>query len=37
MTAKVREEKTCDLEQVKCIKDEDDTVLVGGTLIRCRW
>ncbi|WMV27181.1 hypothetical protein MTR67_020566, partial [Solanum verrucosum] len=37
MTAKVREEKTCDLEQVKCIKDEDDTVLVDGTLIRCRW
>ncbi|XP_070039070.1 uncharacterized protein [Nicotiana tomentosiformis] len=35
--AKVRERKARDLDQVKCIKDEDDMVLMEDALIRRRW
>ncbi|XP_075112710.1 uncharacterized protein LOC142182340 [Nicotiana tabacum] len=35
--AKVRERKTCDLDQVKCIKDEDGMVLIEDAHIRRRW
>uniref|UniRef100_A0A1U7X3Y0 Uncharacterized protein LOC104234874 n=1 Tax=Nicotiana sylvestris TaxID=4096 RepID=A0A1U7X3Y0_NICSY len=35
--AKVRERKARDLDQVKCIKDEDDKVLIDEALIRRRW
>ncbi|XP_059310895.1 uncharacterized protein LOC132062320 [Lycium ferocissimum] len=35
--AKERERRACDLDQVKCIKDEDGRVLVEDTLIRQRW
>ncbi|XP_016456144.2 uncharacterized protein LOC107780139 [Nicotiana tabacum] len=34
--AKVRERKARDLDQVKCIKDEDDMVLMEDALIRRR-
>ncbi|XP_075102903.1 uncharacterized protein LOC142177598 [Nicotiana tabacum] len=35
--AKVRERKARDIDQVKCIKDEDGKVLMDETLIRRRW
>nr|XP_016439698.1 PREDICTED: uncharacterized protein LOC107765548 [Nicotiana tabacum] len=35
--AKVRERKTRDLDQVRCIKDEEGKVLVEETCIRRRW
>ncbi|XP_070004514.1 uncharacterized protein [Nicotiana sylvestris] len=35
--AKVREGKARDLDQVKCIKDEDGKVLMDEALIRRRW
>ncbi|KAG5602031.1 hypothetical protein H5410_033401 [Solanum commersonii] len=35
--AKVRERKARDLDQVKCIKDEEDKVLVDETFIKQRW
>ncbi|XP_075076449.1 uncharacterized protein LOC142163094 [Nicotiana tabacum] len=35
--ANVRERKARDLDQVKCIKDEDDKVLMDEALIRRRW
>ncbi|XP_070011369.1 uncharacterized protein [Nicotiana sylvestris] len=35
--AKVRERKAHDLDQVKCIKDEEDRVLLDNGLIRRRW
>ncbi|XP_070034289.1 uncharacterized protein [Nicotiana tomentosiformis] len=35
--AKVRERKAHDLDQVKCIKDEDEKVLMDEVLIRRRW
>ncbi|XP_070036573.1 uncharacterized protein [Nicotiana tomentosiformis] len=35
--AKVRERKARDLDQVKCIKDEDGKVLMDEALIRRRW
>ncbi|KAM3326203.1 hypothetical protein P3S67_001329 [Capsicum chacoense] len=35
--AKVRERKGRELDQVKCIKEEDDRVLVEDTLIKKRW
>nr|XP_016492912.1 PREDICTED: uncharacterized protein LOC107812363 [Nicotiana tabacum] len=35
--AKVRERKTRDLDQVKCIKDEEGRILLDGGLIRRRW
>ncbi|XP_075098042.1 uncharacterized protein LOC107768873 [Nicotiana tabacum] len=35
--AKVRERKAHDLDQVKCIKDEDEKVLMDEALIRRRW
>ncbi|XP_059310063.1 uncharacterized protein LOC132061229 [Lycium ferocissimum] len=35
--AKARERKASDLDQVKCIKDEDGKVLVEEALIRRRW
>ncbi|XP_075074415.1 uncharacterized protein LOC142162017 [Nicotiana tabacum] len=35
--AKVREKKALDLDQVKCIKDEDVKVLMDEALIRTRW
>ncbi|XP_060171841.1 uncharacterized protein LOC132603008 [Lycium barbarum] len=35
--AKARERKARDVDQVKCIKDEHDKVLVEETLIRRRW
>ncbi|XP_070001998.1 uncharacterized protein [Nicotiana sylvestris] len=35
--AKVRERKTHDLDQVKCIKDEDGKVLMDEALIRRMW
>ncbi|XP_075076841.1 uncharacterized protein LOC142163453 [Nicotiana tabacum] len=34
---KVRERKACDLDQVKCIKDEDGKVLMDKALSRRRW
>ncbi|XP_075095101.1 uncharacterized protein LOC107784624 [Nicotiana tabacum] len=37
LLAKVRERKTRDLDQVKCIKDEDGKVLMDEALIRRRW
>ncbi|XP_070016959.1 uncharacterized protein [Nicotiana sylvestris] len=35
--AKVRERKACDLDQVKCIKDEERRVLLDEGLIHRRW
>ncbi|XP_047264726.1 uncharacterized protein LOC124896893 [Capsicum annuum] len=35
--AKARERKGWDLDQVKCIKGEDDRVLVEDALIKKRW
>ncbi|XP_075077267.1 uncharacterized protein LOC142164003 [Nicotiana tabacum] len=35
--AKVRERRTHDLDQVKCIKDKDGKVLMDEALIRRRW
>jgi chemotaxis regulatin CheY-phosphate phosphatase CheZ len=35
--ARVRERKTRDLNQVKCIKDEMDQLLVKGQDIKQRW
>ncbi|MCF7184019.1 hypothetical protein L3H42_11010 [Corynebacterium sp. MC-13] len=35
--AKVRERKARDLDQVKCIKDEEGEVLVDDTSIKLRW
>nr|XP_018624640.1 uncharacterized protein LOC108942777 [Nicotiana tomentosiformis] len=35
--AKVKERKARDLDQVKCIKDEDGKVLMDEALIRRRW
>nr|XP_018633832.1 craniofacial development protein 2-like [Nicotiana tomentosiformis] len=35
--AKARERKARDLNQVKCIKDEEDRVLLDERLIRWRW
>ncbi|XP_075109155.1 uncharacterized protein LOC142180949 [Nicotiana tabacum] len=35
--AKERERKAQDLDQVKCIKDEDDRVLMGESQIKQRW
>jgi len=35
--AKLRERKTRDLNQVKCIKDEDDRILVKDAEIKSRW
>ncbi|XP_075080117.1 uncharacterized protein LOC142165468 [Nicotiana tabacum] len=35
--AKVRERNARDLDQVKCIKDKDDKVLMDEALIRRRW
>ncbi|XP_019248633.1 PREDICTED: uncharacterized protein LOC109227896 [Nicotiana attenuata] len=35
--AKVRERKAHDMDQVKCIKDEDDMVLMEDAHIRRRW
>ncbi|PHT48085.1 Phosphoenolpyruvate carboxylase 4 [Capsicum baccatum] len=37
MLAKARERRACDLDQVKCIKREDGSVLVEDALIRKRW
>ncbi|XP_070031612.1 uncharacterized protein [Nicotiana tomentosiformis] len=35
--AKVRERKASDLDQFKCIKEEDGKVLIDEVLIRRRW
>ncbi|XP_019236372.1 PREDICTED: RNA-directed DNA polymerase from mobile element jockey-like, partial [Nicotiana attenuata] len=35
--AKAREKKACDLDQVRCIKDEDGRVLMEEAQIRPRW
>ena len=35
--ARIRERKTRDLNQVKCIKDEMDQLLVKGQDIKQRW
>jgi hypothetical protein len=35
--ARIRERKTRDLNQVKCIKDEIDQLLVKGQDIKQRW
>ena len=35
--AKARERKTRDLNQVKCIKDENQNVLVNEGVIKERW
>ncbi|XP_070039296.1 uncharacterized protein [Nicotiana tomentosiformis] len=35
--AKVRARKARDLDQVKCIKDKDNNVLMDDAFIRCRW
>lgn len=37
MLSKARERKPRDLDQVKCIKDEDSKVLVEEEHIRQRW
>lgn len=37
MLAKAGEKRARDLDQVKCIKDEDNKVRVEETLIRRRW
>ncbi|XP_075085134.1 uncharacterized protein LOC142168355 [Nicotiana tabacum] len=37
MMTKVRERKARDLDQVRCIKDEDDRFLLEGAQIRQRW
>jgi hypothetical protein len=35
--AKIRERKTRDVDQVKCIKDEADQILVKEEKIKHRW
>ena len=35
--AKIRERKSRDLDQVRCVKDENDNVLVTDDKIRDRW
>ena len=35
--AKAREQRTHDLDQVKCIKEKDGKILVENALIRRRW
>ena len=35
--ARIRKQKTCDINQIKCIKDGTDQLLVKDEEIRDRW